>query len=347
MTVVVGAQFHGTWSELTDDDRRKILDMLADAGMTWVRIDIGWSMIQPKKDGFDPWAIALVDKVFAMAKARGFKILATFWRAPAWATGNATNKNVFPTSPNDYAKAIEYAARRWKAEVDAWEIWNEPNAKEFAEPPDPVKYAALIRAAYPAVKAGNPNALVVFGGPMFVDVEWINRAYVAGARDAFDVMAVHPYQGNAAKPPGDPATGKRERLLYTDELLKLMAKHGDKAKTVWFTEFGWSTHDNAANTPVWFLGVSEAKQAQYFRETIELVEKRYPSVTHVFWYTSRDLQTGRIHQDNRGMIRLDFSPKPILDTLRKLARSKPEPPPTVREIHVADGSTSYDGTPPG
>ncbi len=336
----VGVQFHGTWSELSDDDRGRILDAMKDAGVTWVRIDVGWSMMQPKKTVYDKWATDFITRVFRMATDRGLKILATFWRSPEWATGS-TNRNRFPEKPADYARALAWAVKKWP-EVDAWEIWNEPNAKEFAEEPDAVKYAALLKAAYPAVKKANPKALVVGGGPMFVDTEWLARMYAAGAQPFFDVMSVHPYQGNATKPPSDPARGKRERLTHTDELLKLMARYGDERKPIWFTEFGWSTHTNAADTPVWFLGVSEKKQAQYLKETLELVERRYPQVTHVFWYTSRDLETGRVHQDNRGLLRKDFSPKPAVDAIRQYAAG---PVPAVRELRVADGSTSWDGSP--
>jgi polysaccharide biosynthesis protein PslG len=340
MMVAIGVQFHGTWSDLTDDDRARILDAMKDAGVTWVRIDVGWSMLESNKGVFDPWAIKLVDRVFRMATDRGLKILGTFWRSPQWATGS-TNRNVFPTNLADYAKAIERAARMWRT-VDAWEVWNEPNAVEFADPPDAVKYAELLKVAYPAVKRGNPKALVVGGGPMFVDTDWLAKMYAAGAQPFFDVMSVHPYQGNAAKPPTDPAKGKRERLLHTDALLTLMESHGDEGKPIWFTEFGWSTHENVTGTPVWFLGVSEKLQAKYLKDTLALVDKRYPTVTHVLWYTSRDLETGRIHQDNRGLLRKDFTPKPAVASIKGYAAG---PVPPVRELRVADGSRAYDGEP--
>lgn len=319
----VGVQFHGTWAELTDSDREKILDAMVSAGVTWVRIDLGWSMVEPKAKGaFDTaWAVPFIERVMKMAHARGLKILATFWRTPTWA-GGKTAATVFPTSNDDYCRALAWCAKRFTEWVDAWEIWNEPNASEFLSPPDPVKYAGLLKAGYQGVKAGDPTALVVFGGPMFVDTAWIAKVYAAGAKPYFDVMAVHPYQGNAAMPPDAPSKGMRERLTNTDSLIALMAKEGDSHKPIWFTEFGWSTHANAADTPVWFLGVSEADQAKYMGASLALIEQRYPQVTHAFWYTSRDLETGRVHQDNRGLIRKDFSPKPALTAVRKFTAPK-------------------------
>lgn len=347
MKPAVGAQFHGTWAELSDADRTRILDGLVKAGVTWVRIDVSWAQLEPTSRGVrDPYAVGLVDKVLKMAHDRGLHVVVTFWRAPGWATGNAASKNVPPKSDADYAAAIWWAAARWKVEVDAWEIWNEPNASEFFNPPDAVRYTKLLKSAYLAVKKGNPKALVVFGGPMFVDTDWIAKAYEAGARNSFDVMAVHPYQGNASKPPTDPGTGKRERLLHTDELVTLMAKNGDAGKPIWFTEFGWSTHANTSSTELWFLGVSEAKQAEYLKSTLDLVAARYPQVTNVFWYTSRDLVTGKVHQDNRGLFRRDFSAKPAVDAVRAFTSAPPAAPASkVVDVRAADWSRSGEAAP--
>jgi hypothetical protein len=67
---------------------------------------------------------------------------------------------------------------------------------------------------------------------------------------------------------------------------------------------------------VWYLGVDEATQADYLKRTLGMVQNRYAQVTNVFWYTSRDLATGSIHPDNRGLMRRDFSPKPALGAVR-------------------------------
>jgi hypothetical protein len=315
-TLAVGAQFHGTWAELSDADRVCILNTLAANGATWVRLDLGWTTIQPNARGqYDmAWGVPFVDKIVNMAHSRGLNVLATFWQTPKWASGS-TNNHVLPTNLSDYANAIKWAANRWKTQVQAWEVWNEPNASEFLSPPSAANYTGLLKAAYPAVHAGNPNAKVVFGGTMFVDTDWISAAYAAGAQGSFDVMGVHPYMGYANYGPEAIDRG-RERMTHTAVLVDLMKAKGDSTKPIWFTEFGWSTHANTATTPVWYLGVDEATQADYLKRTLGMVQNRYAQVTNVFWYTSRDLATGSIHPDNRGLMRRDFSPKPALGAVR-------------------------------
>jgi hypothetical protein len=315
--VAVGAQFHGTWSHLCDVKRAKVLDMLAGAGATWVRIDLGWTTIQPDGPGrFDMrWGVPFVDKVLNMATARGLKVMVMFWQTPGWANGNR-DERILPTNVDHYADAIRFAAKRWSRQVQAWQVWNEPNGYEFLSPPDATAYTRLLRAAYPAVKAGNPDAKVVFGGTMYVDTTWIARAYAAGARGAFDVMAVHPYQGYSSKAPEETDRRGRERMTHTSELVRLMQRQGDGGKPIWFTEFGWSTHENTKKTPVWQRGVSEAQQASYLIRALRMIQKRYPQVTHVFWYNSHDLATGSNHTQNRGLLRRDLTAKPALGALR-------------------------------
>src|SRR5437016_4846215 len=82
---------------------------------------------------------------------------------PRPGAGGSADKRVPPRNLQDYADALKWSAARWKS-VQAWEVWNEPNAAEFLNPADPAAYTRLLKASYPAVKAGNPAAKVVFAG---------------------------------------------------------------------------------------------------------------------------------------------------------------------------------------
>lgn len=310
-TVRLGAQFHGLWAEWNDAQRVQALDALVASGATTVRVDVAWSMIEPRRGAYDyGWGVPLIDKVFNMASQRGLRVLATLWLTPGWANGYRGDK-VLPTDVADYGRVAKFAANRWR-NVEAWQVWNEPNLDAFLNPPDPIGYTRLLRAAYPAIKAGNPNARVVFGGTMYVDTPWIKRAYVAGAKPYFDVMAVHPYQGDSSKPPEAPSDGNIWWLNNTRTLVDLMRGYGDSHKSIWYTEFGWSAHANTSSTPVWARGVTEAQQADYLIRTMRYVQSTYPQVTRAYWYTSRDKATGDAHQDNFGLMRRDFAKKPVL-----------------------------------
>ncbi|MDP8993049.1 MAG: cellulase family glycosylhydrolase, partial [Actinomycetota bacterium] len=162
-TPSVGVQFHGTWSDYSDEDRLAVLDKLAAAGVDWVRIDLGWRTFQENdKAEVSEWYADRADRAVDAARERGLKVLATLLDTPSWANGGRA-KQVPPSDPADYSRFARCAAAHFRGRVAAWEVWNEPNFESFWDGADPARYAALLRAAHPAIKAGDPEALVVAG----------------------------------------------------------------------------------------------------------------------------------------------------------------------------------------
>ena len=313
--LAVGVQFKGMWADYTDAQRGAVLDRIAAAGLDSVRVDVSWAMLQPDgPDRYSAWGVGFVDKVVRMARARGLSPLITLWMAPDWANGGRGDRTL-PTDPKRFGDVARWAASRWHGQVAAWEVWNEPNDSHFMRGADPVAYVGLLKAAYRGFKAGSPTTPVVFGGTSYVDTDWVARAYAAGAAGSFDVMGTHPYQGMADAPPEVPDDGQRETLDHVRALRALMVAHGDAAKPIWFTEAGWSTHTNPVGTPSWARGVTPTVQADYVVRTLRHVQKQYPWVTRVYWYTERDQVTGDAHQDGFGLLRRDLRPKPAYTAL--------------------------------
>src|SRR4051812_11892559 len=117
----VGVQFHGTWSDYTDAQRLQVLDALHAAGVSWVRIDLGWASLQESSSSaYTSWYVALADSVVDAARARGINVLMTLWATPKWA-GAATSTAPDPAA---YAKAATWVAAHFKGRVAAWEVWN-------------------------------------------------------------------------------------------------------------------------------------------------------------------------------------------------------------------------------
>lgn len=180
----LGLQFHGAWTHYDATERDEVLDRIERSGARWVRLDVGWAMLQPRPGALDEdWAVPLLDEVMDQLRERDLKVLVMFWLTPTWASSEPdefTAQYTSPDDPADYAAALGRVAQRWGDVVDAYEVWNEPNLEVFYHGTDPETYADLLCATYPVVRREDPDARVVFGGLMYNDDEWLQRACGSG-----------------------------------------------------------------------------------------------------------------------------------------------------------------------
>jgi polysaccharide biosynthesis protein PslG len=318
----VGTMFHGMWQFYSDVQRIAVLDKLKAAGVDSVRLDVSWAMLQPDNPAsYGAWGTEFVDHVIDLINSRGMKPLVLLWMTPGWANGNKGD-HTLPTSLADYARVATWAAKRYHGKVLGWEVWNEQNSTDFLDGADPVAYTKLLKTAYPAFKAGSPSTPVLFGGVQYNDVDWIRRAYDAGAKGSFDAMATHPYMGVANQSPTTADDGTQWTLNHVKAVRDLMVARGDGGKKIWFTEFGWSSHSNAAGTPGWALGVSEATQSDYLIQSVNYVRAALPYVDRMYWYNEIDLPWGSEQVMHYGLLHADGTAKPVLGALKQLNANK-------------------------
>ncbi len=316
----LGVQFHGLWSSYSDADRAGVLDRLVDMGAGWVRLDMSWAMIQPTAGRIDPdgWGVRFVDRVVDMAAKRGLKVLATFWLTPDWAGPKAGERSL-PADPRDYGRALAWAADRWAGQVQAWEVWNEPNSKDFLAGANAAAYADLLCAAHDAVRpatAGGPQ--LVFGGTMHNDSEWIDAAYDAGAGACFDVLATHPYQSPSDTGPMSGSGESQWEFSHLAEVRALMRRHGD-TRPVWVTEFGWSSHSDRGGEQPWERGVSRRQQGTFTVAALEALRKQFPFVKKAFLYNDRARTDAGRHMKGYGLMTPRLKPKPVYRAVQRWA----------------------------
>jgi hypothetical protein len=298
---------------------------ISDIGAGWVRIEFRWNEAEPTQGSYDSNIIARYDRAVDTALAAGAKVLVFVNGSPRWASGSRTSMTK-PQNPADYANFMRFVATRYAGRVSAWEVWNEENTTRFwSTGPSPSEYVPLLKAAYPAVKAGDPGALVVFGGVSQNDYPFIEGAYAAGAKGYFDVMAVHPYPGSN---PPEAVWGSNGRIAPTaftgfKEVRSSMLARGDD-KPIWLTEFGWSTTTTNA------AGVSLSQQADYLTRAFRLLES-YPYVTIAYWYNLRNNfwdSDADSWETQLGLMRTDFTHKPSYDAFKSYQPGTAAPAPT-------------------
>jgi hypothetical protein len=275
------------------------------SGVSTVRLLIPWTAIQHTPDSYD-WS--MVDKTVDAAAAQHISILATVNSPPAWAVlpGQPPVAGR-PASPAAFGRFAGKVAEHFRGKVSAYEIWNEPNAASFFAPsPDPAGYVDLLKAAYPAIKAADPSALVVTGGlgaiidfaTIAIDpVKFVTAMYAAGAKDYFDAISFHPYQ----------YTMKFSESWHPDAPLNQLAGirqamilNGDAGKRVWATEYGEPSSV-----------VGETAQAVYLEDMLSKWSQ-LPYAGPVYVYTVRDRDSLSTQpEDTLGIYRSDGTPKPV------------------------------------
>ena len=150
-----------------------------------------------------------------------------------------------------------------------YEILNEPNLPyEWGGGPSPEGYTEFLKAAYRGIKASDPDAIVMGGGPSpgtggrggtIEDTDFIRGMYRAGAKGYMDALSVHPYGGNT-EPERDPNTCLicfRRVEVYRN----IMTEMGDGKTPMWATEYGWLTDSGTYLGQYDWMKVSERDQA--------------------------------------------------------------------------------------
>ena len=242
------------------------LDQIRANALDTVRIDVGWDALQPTADGaWDTGYLVRLDDVLDLAADRGEHIILVVLGTPAWARGYTGSRMTPPSDVRAFGAALSFLAARYAGRLDiVYEVWNEPNQRQFwgtSTGPDAAAYARLLSAAYTAVKSVAPHATVLGGSIAFNDPNYLEALYAAGAGGHFDGLALHPYSDAFA--PDATANPSRSFVTALDHSRQILAAHGDAEKPIWVTEMGWSTQD-----------ITDLQRADYLARAVQLVRDR-------------------------------------------------------------------------
>jgi len=227
--------------------------------------------------GFFDWA--QTDRLVEGCRSRGMRVLLVL------GCGMLMDN---PAARAQFRTFAEAAAIRYKGKVAWWEILNEANMTYLR----PASYALLLRAVYPAIKAVQPKATIIYGGNASIPsekaanlqgaVEYLERVYAAGGRNFFNAVAHHPYQY--------PYTYAQDvhwgGMRIMNRIREVMNANGDQNKLLWITEVGAPTGGSDR-------AVTEATQALMLRQIVAMARAPGSGLGPVFWYSFQDRKTNR------------------------------------------------------
>ncbi len=270
--------------------------VVADAGFGWAKVNFGWREIEGAGKGVYDWS--RTDEIVRMAEENDIDLVVRVDHQPAWA-GGGFPVNGPPDNYQDLADFFAAMATRYRGRIRAYQVWNEPNlAREWGgRLPDPGQYTKLLRVCYQAIKAADPNAMVISAGlsptgtwneQARPDDWYLESMYIAmnealGSSDGyFDVLGAHapgfksPPERDPAQVAADPDLGGQRAFAFrhVEDLRAIMVKYGDADKQVAILEFGW-TSDPRPDSPYNWHAVSEETKADYLVRAYQYAKQNW------------------------------------------------------------------------
>jgi polysaccharide biosynthesis protein PslG len=274
-------------------------ELMREAGVESVRLPLYWTVVQEEAptvseadwDGFDHDV-----KLAAEAEIR---VMPFVWGSPEWVAPQVIDLPVRSAWQRwGWSKLLREAVRRYGPDgsfweenpelpflpIRRWEIWNEENIVTFADRPDPVGFARLIRISGRVLHGVDPGAKVILGGffgrplqvpPNMASGDFLSRLYRArNVKPFFDGVALHPYVARA-----------RAMGAQIENLRRIMRLHHDARTPIYVTELGWGSRSGPTR---WERGLyGQARQLSQAFAMLSAQRLRW-RIAGAWWFTWTD-----------------------------------------------------------
>lgn len=195
---------------------------------------VAWPWLEPERGR---WDFGRLDRFLALAESHAVEVLLPLGLSPTWASARPAEPSAYkpgyaaqPANLADWQAYVSTVAGRYRGRIRLYEIWNEPNLRQFWSG-DLDTMVTLCRAARrvlaevdPEIRIVSPSATGRHG------IMWLDRFLAAGGADCFDVVGFHLYVGKEAPELLVPLAGAVRAVMY---------RHGIADRPLWNTESGW------------------------------------------------------------------------------------------------------------
>lgn len=317
------------------------MQLTQEMGFGWIKQKFAWRDIEGATKGEYDWFRP--DWIVNTAVAHDLDLVIRLDRQPLWSVralpDEAIKNNQPPVDLADFGDFCGVLADRYKGQVAAYQIWNEPNlAREWGErPPNPAEYTALLKVCYEAIKAADPEAIVISAGlaptgthdhTAVPDDLYLQGMYDAGASDYFDVLGLNA-PGYKAPPEASPEEGESNPAYgggrwfvfrHVEDMRRIMVMNGDAAKQIAILEMGWTT-DQVNESYKWHA-VTEQEQADYLVGAYEYAAEHWRPWMGLMTtiYMADTAWTEADEQYWWSIVLPDGTPRPAFEALRGLEK---------------------------
>jgi len=282
----------------------KDLDLIRDGGFKFIRMDLGWGGIEREKSVYN-FERTGYDALTEGCTRRGIRILYILDYSNSLYESDRSVRT--EEGRKAFAAFAQAAARRYAGKGILWEVWNEPNIKQFWTPqPSVDDYCKLVQATAPLVRQADPSGLIVAGATSGIPFDWLEGCFKKGLLDWIDVLSVHPYRSN----PPETVIADYARLR---ELIKCYAPQGKEIPIV-SGEWGYSNINwNKAR-------LSDEIQARYLAR--EFLINLYQRIPVSIWYDWKNDGTNPDEREHHfGPVMHDLRPKAAYTAAKNLSHN--------------------------
>ncbi len=262
-------------------------NLLPSTGVKFVRMAFYWPQIETTQGVYD-FTSTNYDSYLGNWTASGIRVLACLY-----GNNDLYEDAIYPgivteAGRQGFAEFAAACASRYSGSNVVWGIWNEPNLRAFWHPTQEgvsntdlmaVEYTALVKTVAPAMKAADPNSIIVAGSvsALWTDsFSWLDKCGEEGLfTSGIDGLSVHPY-------------GFQWPELCIDDgygnLRSLMALHGAASFPVINSEVGYDEN--------WLTGrgvpASEVEDYQAWQCVRQNLVDKMSDIGMTNWYEWRN-----------------------------------------------------------
>jgi hypothetical protein len=197
---------------------------------------VTWPDLEPNKG---QWQFEKLDAYVALAQQHGTGILLPLGGSPHWASARPTLPSDYypgftaePANIEDWRTFVKTVALRYKGRIHAYEVWNEPNLKQFWTGTTD-QMLTLTKEASQIIHGVDPNAIVVSpAATSDYGIPWLAEFLKKGGGQYVDAIGFHLYVNPSTLPPED-------MVPLIQHVRQVMSDNGVANKPLWNTESGW------------------------------------------------------------------------------------------------------------
>jgi len=231
----IGQSYWGIQAGAFDE---QTLEKAKALGVKWTRVLAGWGGVEKEKGQFD-WA-HLDTAIDALLKF-GITPFVTVTNGNSMYTGigryddpklaaiygDSPAPPVEPEAVTAWLKFVGAAIDRYKDRILYWEVWNEPNHRNYwGAPPNAEDYGNLVRVTVDEIRSRHPGAKIIAGSTAGISPEFTDEFLSRCDPRLIDIVSFHNY-GNRPE----------ERVYRMAAFREVLDKHNPEFE-VWQGECG-------------------------------------------------------------------------------------------------------------